>query len=270
MADVIRAVARHLTIPVIANGGSKDITIHDHIHRFRELCGASSVMIARAAQWNPSIFTKSLELQPLDDVIKTFLKLSVDYDNNHTNTKYSIQIMLRDLQESPRGKLFLECQTLEDICEIWSMRQYCRGKMLEFQDAGNRGRREVVPGQVRSPVDDPADQPLSKRFKIDNTEDNLTERNVVYFRTHYASVPELPKSVLFTHARLQRKLIPAYETQQVDRLFRSVVTFDDRRYSSTYWEKNKKNAEQGAALVCILSLGLIAEEVLIERGAILK
>lgn len=260
IADVIRAVAEHLSIPVIANGGSKDISTHNHIHRFRELCGASSVMIARAAQWNPSIFTNNPELQPLDDVIKTFLKISVDYDNNHTNTKYSIQIMLRDLQESPRGKLFLECQTLEDICEIWGMARYCRTKMLEYQDAGNKGRREVVPGLARSPAEDLTDQPLSKRFKLNNDE-TVIERNVAYFRTHYASVPELPKSVLFTHAR---------PCSQVDRLFRSVVTFNDCKYSSTYWEKNKKNAEQGAALVCILTLGLIAEEVLVKRGAILK
>lgn len=269
--DVIRAVAQHLTIPVIANGGSKDISTHQHIHRFRELCGASSVMIARAAQWNPSIFTNHPELEPLDNVIKTFLKISVDYDNNQTNTKYSIQIMLRDLQESPRGKQFLECQTLEEICEIWSMGRYCRSKMLEFQDAGNQGRREVVPGQVRQAAGDTSDdQPIAKRFKLDALDENVTERNVVYFRTHYATVPELPKSVLFTHARLQRKLMPVYETQQVDRLFRSVATYDERKYSSTYWEKNRKNAEQGAALVAILSLGLIAEEELIKRGAILK
>lgn len=42
---------------MIANGGSKEIERHSHILRFKESCGASSVMIARAAQWNPSIFT---------------------------------------------------------------------------------------------------------------------------------------------------------------------------------------------------------------------
>ena len=50
-------MAESVSIPVIANGGSKDIQKHAHILRFKEECGASSVMIARAAQWNPSIFT---------------------------------------------------------------------------------------------------------------------------------------------------------------------------------------------------------------------
>lgn len=71
-------------------------------------------MIARAAQWNPSIFTND-DLQPLDEVIKTFLRICVDYDNTPSNTKYCIQMMLRELQETPRGQQFLQCQTLEEI-----------------------------------------------------------------------------------------------------------------------------------------------------------
>lgn len=55
------------------------------------------------------------DLQPLDDVIKTFLKICVDYDNCASNTKYCIQMMLRELQETPRGQLFLQCQTLEEL-----------------------------------------------------------------------------------------------------------------------------------------------------------
>ncbi len=52
---------------------------------------------------------------PLDDVIKELLKLSIEFDNTPSNTKYCVQMMLRELQETPRGKKFLECQTLEEI-----------------------------------------------------------------------------------------------------------------------------------------------------------
>lgn len=51
----------------------------------------------------------------MDDVIQEYLKLCVEYDNSATNSKYCVQMMLRELQETPRGKKFLECQTLEDI-----------------------------------------------------------------------------------------------------------------------------------------------------------
>ncbi|KAH3774310.1 hypothetical protein DPMN_175689 [Dreissena polymorpha] len=56
----------HLTIPVIkkvdltipdkANGGSLEILSYEDIAKFREATGSSSVMVARAAQWNTSIF----------------------------------------------------------------------------------------------------------------------------------------------------------------------------------------------------------------------
>lgn len=47
-----------MTIPVIANGGSKDIEKYEDILKFRNECGTSSVMIARAAEWNVSIFRR--------------------------------------------------------------------------------------------------------------------------------------------------------------------------------------------------------------------
>lgn len=112
--DAIRAVAKEISIPVIANGGSREIARHSDILMFREECGASSVMIARAAEWNVSIFRKDSML-PLDEVITEYLKLCVDFDNSAHNTKYCVQNMLRELQETPRGKIFLESQTLEQI-----------------------------------------------------------------------------------------------------------------------------------------------------------
>lgn len=71
-------------------------------------------MIARAAETNCSIFRKR-GMKNLEDVIKDYLKYAVDYDNSPSNTKYCVQNMLRELQETPRGKKFLECQTLEQI-----------------------------------------------------------------------------------------------------------------------------------------------------------
>lgn len=82
--------------------------------KFREECGCTSVMLARAAQTNCSIFSPH-GMKDLDDVIISYLKYAVDYDNAPSNTKYCVQNMLKELQETPRGKKFLECQTLEQI-----------------------------------------------------------------------------------------------------------------------------------------------------------
>lgn len=59
--EAIKAVSERLKIPVIANGGSRDIEKYEDILKFRNECGTSSVMIARAAEWNVSIFRKEGE-----------------------------------------------------------------------------------------------------------------------------------------------------------------------------------------------------------------
>lgn len=54
---------KNCSIPVIANGGSSNnrnsgMNTYDGIQEFWKETGASSVMIARGAEWNPSIFRK--------------------------------------------------------------------------------------------------------------------------------------------------------------------------------------------------------------------
>lgn len=80
-------------------------------------------MIARAAEENCSIFRPEGK-KDLDDVIKAYLKLAIDYDNSPSNTKYCVQNMLKELQETPRGKKFLECQTLEQIWQVMKITSY--------------------------------------------------------------------------------------------------------------------------------------------------
>lgn len=43
---------------MIANGGSDEIETYDDIEKFKTACGSTSVMIARKAQQNVSIFRK--------------------------------------------------------------------------------------------------------------------------------------------------------------------------------------------------------------------
>lgn len=68
----IKALAEHLTIPVIANGGSSEIVDYEDIERFRVATGATSVMLARQAESNCSIFSKAGR-KPIDDVIVQYL-----------------------------------------------------------------------------------------------------------------------------------------------------------------------------------------------------
>uniref|UniRef100_A0A7J7SB13 tRNA-dihydrouridine(20) synthase [NAD(P)+]-like n=1 Tax=Myotis myotis TaxID=51298 RepID=A0A7J7SB13_MYOMY len=100
--ETIKAIAETLSIPVIANGGSHD-HIQDYldIEDFRQATAASSVMVARAAMWNPSIFLKE-GLRPLEEVMQKYIRYAVQYDNHYTNTKHCLCQMLREQLESPQ------------------------------------------------------------------------------------------------------------------------------------------------------------------------
>uniref|UniRef100_T1GG60 DRBM domain-containing protein n=1 Tax=Megaselia scalaris TaxID=36166 RepID=T1GG60_MEGSC len=187
----------------------------------------------------------------MDEIIKSYLKLCVDYDNSPSNTKYCVQSILQDQQETPRGRKFLICQTLQQICELWDLGDYCYKQQLKYQELGMQGRRDVVPGNVAPEASD--DEPKPKKCKL--SEDTF-QSNIAFFRTNYQDTT-LPKSILHSYALKAGKDYPTYETQQEDKLFRTICTFDGKTYASTYWEKNKKFAEQGSALVCLLGLKMV-------------
>ncbi|XP_047544761.1 tRNA-dihydrouridine(20) synthase [NAD(P)+]-like isoform X1 [Vanessa atalanta] len=258
--DIIRYIAERISIPVIANGGSKEIEKYNDILKFKEITGCKSVMLARAAEWNCSIFRKDGML-PMDTVITDYLKLSVDYDNSPSNTKYCIQNILRELQETPRGRKFLECQTLEQICAIWDLDKYCQEKQSLYQKMGIQGRWQVHPDEL---------EPPSKKAKIEeiNLED-VIQMKVCFVRANFNDL-NLPKSQLHAWAGKNGIKLPLYQTHQVEKLFCSVLTFNGKKYTSTFWEKNKKFAEQGAALVALFHLKLITEEDLVKLGSIIK
>lgn len=258
--DVIKYVAERISIPVIANGGSKEIEKHRHIDKFKELTGCTSVMLARAAEWNCSIFRKE-GLLPMDTVIKDYLKLAVDFDNSPSNTKYCIQNILRELQDTPRGRQFLDCQTLEQICEIWDLGEYCREKQSKYQKMGIQGRWQVSPHEL---------EPPQKRSKIDGIElVGVIEMKVCFIRANFND-QNMPKTKLHVWAGKKGHSLPVYETQQIEKLFRTIITFNGKKYTSSFWEKNKKFAEQGAALVCMFHIGLVTEDDLIKFGSIIK
>jgi tRNA-dihydrouridine synthase 2 len=57
----------------ISSGGSKEIKVFEDIAVFKQATGCSSAMIARAAEWNPTIFRAEGKL-PLLEVVKEYVK----------------------------------------------------------------------------------------------------------------------------------------------------------------------------------------------------
>lgn len=58
---------------MMCSGGSGVISCYDDIGRFRHSTSCSSVMLARAAQWNPSVFSRE-GLQPIACIIQQYIR----------------------------------------------------------------------------------------------------------------------------------------------------------------------------------------------------
>ena len=54
---------------------------------------------------------------------------------------------------------------------------------------------------------------------------------------------------------------PQYTVEQVDKQFRARVRLGDQHFATTSWEKNKKFAEQGAALVAVKCLDITTDTI---------
>ncbi|KAJ8272172.1 hypothetical protein COCON_G00110310 [Conger conger] len=219
--DAIQTVAQAVSVPVIANGGSLDLVkSHQDIQSFREATGASSVMLARAAMWNPSVFRSQGALST-EHVMEDYIRYAVRYENHPSNTKYCLCQMLRDKVESPLGKRLHAAQTSAEICEVFGLEEFC----AETDDLTMEGDVATMP--------------------------------VRFDRREYP--PQItPKMHLLEWSRREKLEQPAYETVQraLDRGFQSTVTVADKKYRSTLWEKSKKLAEQAAAVVCLRALGV--------------
>uniref|UniRef100_A0A0K8RII6 Putative trna-dihydrouridine synthase n=1 Tax=Ixodes ricinus TaxID=34613 RepID=A0A0K8RII6_IXORI len=240
----IKALAEHLTIPVIANGGSGEIVDYEDIERFRVATGATSVMLARQAESNCSIFSKAGR-KPIDDVIVQYLHYAIEYDNRATNTKYCVQQMLGSLQDTERGKALLASQQMEEICRLW--------KMEELYSTWQR-KLQVKAKELKELSKNDSSEQTLKRCKVGN--DEVWQMEAKFVRNMF-EMSNLPKTMLINWTRKNNYPHPSYKTEAKEKSFRSVVVVDNKKYSSTFLEKSKKYAEQAAALVALYALGLI-------------
>ncbi|XP_060933312.1 tRNA-dihydrouridine(20) synthase [NAD(P)+]-like [Limanda limanda] len=251
--DYIQAVARAVSIPVIANGGSLDLVkTNADIEEFRRATGASSVMLARAAMWNPSVFASQGPL-PVEGVMEQYLKYAIEFDNNAFNTKYCLCQMLRDKVESPLGKQLQAAQSNAEISAAYGLQEF-------YQQTQERLQTRRAALQSGSEPDRPV------------VDGDLTSMAVKFQRREYP--PQVtPKMFLLEWSRKEKLEQPLYHMveRSQDRSFQATVTVAGKKYRSSLWEKSKKFAEQAAAVVCLRVLeipeGRVGEE---ESGLVCK
>eukprot|EP00729_Bicosta_minor_P007911 gene7911-33749_t len=180
-AALIKKVASSLSIPVIANGGSLDIKAYSDLAPFQATTGCTSVMLARAAQWNMSVFRPE-GLLPTEDVVRAYLRLAAQVDNPWENSKFCIMTTLHHEQVTERGKAEYDV-----IIAARRNRAAELGIAIDpDDDAMFDGSDDVVGGE-----------PNSKRRRLTPAvgDDGVTRLKVVYNRKEHAEGMN-PKSLL--------------------------------------------------------------------------
>ncbi|KAL3844689.1 hypothetical protein ACJIZ3_002092 [Penstemon smallii] len=118
IADVVAAVS----IPVIANG---DVFEYEDFERIKVATGSSSVMVARGALWNASIFSPKGKL-PTEDVKIEYVKKSILWDNDIKSTKFTLRDMISHYSslELAEGKALTKFETLADAARLYGEDKY--------------------------------------------------------------------------------------------------------------------------------------------------
>lgn len=183
-----------------------------------------------------------------------YLKYAVDVDNTTANTKYNIQNILLDKQETEQGKKFLAAETMEQICKIFGVHEYYKEKQIEYKKRLQ---------EIRKNLDV---EPANKKIRISSGDDNgIIFENITYIRSNYLKDTELPKSIMHLYAKKNLSQIPKYTFERKGSQFRAIMHLDGKKYSSTAWDKSKRAAEQCACLVGLYHLKLVSSEELIEK-----
>ncbi|KAF3439145.1 hypothetical protein FNV43_RR17420 [Rhamnella rubrinervis] len=118
IADVVASVS----IPVIANG---DLFEYDDFQRIKAATGASSVMVARGALWNASIFSSQGKL-PWEDVKIEYVRKSILWDNDIKSTKHTLKEMIMHYSclELAEGKAVIKSNSLGDLAKLYGEEKY--------------------------------------------------------------------------------------------------------------------------------------------------
>jgi len=240
-------------IPLIANGGSNCFKTYSDVIKFRDSTNSSSVMIARAAMKNPSIFKSDNQLEPIENVIEEFLKLAVTYDNYVSNTKYSMQTLLSSghfgaefMQKfhaaNDMESIFRLFPNLSDWYQANKITLDSRNQFYDERQLENRHLEEYI---------------SELRLRLESEQIELVIDTVPYSSKIYGS--KTPKAQLSdqTNRAHDKPVFEVFQVQSKDSDakmkggFYCTVTYRNVCYLNKSFSSSKKNAEHSTAmLVC--------------------
>ncbi|XP_004343266.1 tRNA dihydrouridine synthase Dus2 [Capsaspora owczarzaki ATCC 30864] len=287
--DMLKPIVDALSIPVIANGGSLDIVSHDDIEAFRQRTGCASVMVARAAQNNPSVFRPE-PLVPRLEMARQLLRTGIEWDNPSGNTKFCINTLANDGSwVTPHG--FTQCESHAAMCpflgidpaEVVAIQERRRAAaVLERERDGDlvvvvgggahssaptakrnlqrANSSEEASGDATSLVTDETEN-ASKRMRMDAADPTPTNVDPLLHETNTIHMPLIFLSDTIVRPQPYPKALvdilanrPQFTTDEANRMFRVRLVEPETgtQFCSSLFDKRKKVSEHAAALVYLL------------------
>ncbi|GAA5862112.1 hypothetical protein JCM5353_004961, partial [Sporobolomyces roseus] len=155
LRNLITELQGSTSIPIVCNGdvlgGSPEEAGWGN---FREVCeetGVESVMIARAAEANPSCFRKEGLLDPIEVVIPKLLRIAITTKNHFSNTKYVLNAINLHSGPTPPGKeknrdYKLKMNKAKNYGEMGAIFGIQKEEVEELERGGEAGLKGLLQG----------------------------------------------------------------------------------------------------------------------------
>ncbi|XP_063688359.1 tRNA-dihydrouridine(20) synthase [NAD(P)+]-like [Bolinopsis microptera] len=225
--DIIKAIKAQITIPVILNGASLDITNKGDMTGLMKETGADSIMVARAAWYNPSIF-RDPEPAPVREAVQTFMRYCIDYNCSLHILKYTMGKF--------RGAFKDGATSLEVTRHIEAKLIYQYFGLGDYYDEVKSRRSDNIQEEFQRNKR----QKLGQDYKI--LEEELTPPILQSFRSKIA-----PKQILNQWLEINGFTKPTFWTTDSNRIFTGFLKIDNDTFAMEGNFKNKKTAIQAVS-----------------------
>ncbi|RKP35634.1 hypothetical protein BJ085DRAFT_40301 [Dimargaris cristalligena] len=136
------------SIPIIANG---DVFKYADISKIKEAGNVSSVMIARGAQSDPSIFSKDGPVSPYL-IAQQYISLSIKTNNRFVNAKYLLMQMY-PLTKSAEFKQLTRSKNYEDLKSTFGLKNILTVRIDKLGEMGPDSSESASPANQGSYLD---------------------------------------------------------------------------------------------------------------------
>ncbi|KNC78833.1 hypothetical protein SARC_08750 [Sphaeroforma arctica JP610] len=243
--------------PIIANGGSLDY-VHNspHLVDFREASGCDSIMMARAAQWNPALF-KDGQVKHVckRELSEQYLKIAMEHGHVFENAKWNVMNLLHFDKDPKRARGVSAARGYQEICTVLGCEAVY--KSIPAHKLAKIGRKRPLALSAED----------VQEHKAKKLKEGIIASEDSYVRKEWAK--NLRPKLVVTEWLRKNQLAPIAVThveQEGKRGFQSVVTVDGKKYTSLRFSSNKKDAEHAACVVAIEALNIPHERLRIDTN----